>query len=68
MAEEKKISPEQEFSKKHTRKTPEEIKEQMKKGHEVRESLTKDLTNIERNLTNFPGSHLRLIYHPRSGL
>lgn len=53
MAEEKKISPEQEFLKKHTRKTPDEIKEQMKKGHEIRENLTKDLTSIERNLTSF---------------
>lgn len=53
MAEEKKISPEAQFVEKHKRKTPAEIKSKIKQGHDIREQYTKDLTSIEKNLTNF---------------
>jgi hypothetical protein len=51
--EKKKLSPEQEYLQKHKRKSPEEIREQIKKGHELRQKHTRDLTSLERNLTSF---------------
>jgi len=50
---EKKVSPEQEFLKKHKQKSRAEIKLEIKKGQDIREQHTKDLSNIERNLTSF---------------